>query len=614
MSDELKLPLLGRDGLGVPIQIRAGEDKTVRLTFAASSELPVERFFGEEVLSHEKDAVRLDRVKRGAMPLLFNHNWDDPIGIIDDARIEDSRLIVDAHLFATQRAQEIGQMVSGGLRNVSLGYRINEVNEDKKANRYTATDWEPYEVSIVTVPADPTVGIGRQLGGDEVQVRMLRATPVSNPASSAAIKGDAKVSDESNAAAGASADVKIEVRDLGPSATQMEEMRVKSIRNMAASTGMDEGLVTRWVTSGAAVDKVSEDIMQIMKSRTKDAKPVTDLGLSEREIKQFSITRAIRACADQNWGNAGFEAEASREIAKRMDKVPDNKRFYVPAEIQRRDLTVASASGGGYLVGTQNQSFIDLLRNRSVAYRMGVTSLSGLQGSVTIPKLTGASTKYWLASESTSITESTHTFGQLALSPKTVGAYSEISRQLLLQSSPSADALVQSDLAQVVSLAVDAAVLNGAGGSGEPQGIIGSSGVGSVTGTSIAYAGIVEFQTDTATGNALFDSSGYVTTPAVAGLLKQRVKFSSTASPIWEGKLLEGTVDGYRAMASLQVPTANILFGDFSKVVLAEWGVLEVEVNPFANFQAGIIGVRAMYSIDVGVRYGAAFSLATSVT
>jgi HK97 family phage major capsid protein len=245
---------------------------------------------------------------------------------------------------------------------------------------------------------------------------------------------------------------------------------------------------------------------------------------------------------------------------------------------------------------------------------MGVTSLSGLQGSVTIPKLTAAATNYWLATEATTITESQQTLGQLALSPKTVGAYTEISRLLLLQSSPSADALVQSDLAQVVALAVDSAVLSGSGASGQPQGIIGSAGVGSVTGTSIAYAGIVEFQTDTASGNALFDSSGYVTTPAVAGLLKQRVKFTSTASPIWEGKLLEGTVDGYRAMASLQVPTANILFGDFSKVVLAEWGVLEVEVNPYANFQAGIIGIRAMYSIDVGVRYGAAFSLATSVT
>ena len=592
------------------LEVRKDGELT-RLSFAASSERPVERVFGNEVLSHDPGSIRMERMQGGAMPLLFNHDMNDPIGMIDSGSIRGGRLMVDAHLFATARANEVRAMVEGGLRNVSIGYRLNEVKQEGKSDTYRATDWEPFEVSIVTVPADPSVGIGRAVPGNEFDVRISRT--LQTPASPAAME-KAKMADEQNASAGVSADVKIETRDLGPSAREIEAARVSSIKNLAAATNMDDGLVSRWITSGAAVDQVSEDIMNIMKTRQKDQKPATELGLSAKEVKNFSITRAIRACADQNWRDAGFEAEASREIAKRLDKVSDNNKFYVPAEIQRRDLTVASASGGGYLVGTSNQSFIDLLRNRSVAYRMGVTSLSGLQGSVTIPKLTGAATNYWLSTESTSITESTHTFGQLALSPKTVGAYSEISRQLLLQSSPSADALVQSDLAQVVSLAVDSAVLSGSGASGQPQGIIGSAGVGSVTGTSIAYAGIVEFQTDTASGNALFDSSGYVTTPAVAGLLKQRVKFTSTASPIWEGKLLEGTVDGYRAMASLQVPTANILFGDFSKVVLAEWGVLEVEVNPFANFQAGIIGVRAMYSIDVGVRYGAAFSLATSVT
>jgi HK97 family phage major capsid protein len=106
----------------------------------------------------------------------------------------------------------------------------------------------------------------------------------------------------------------------------------------------------------------------------------------------------------------------------------------------------------------------------------------------------------------------------------------------------------------------------------------------------------------------------YVTTPAVAGLLKQRVKFTSTASPMWEGTLLDGNVDGYRAMASNQMPSANLLFGDFQQIIVAEWGVLEVAVNPYAAFATGIIGIRAFYTCDIGVRYASAFSLATSVT
>ena len=200
------------------------------------------------------------------------------------------------------------------------------------------------------------------------------------------------------------------------------------------------------------------------------------------------------------------------------------------------------------------------------------------------------------------------------MTPKTVGGYTEISRLLLLQSNPSAEGLVMSDLAAVVAIAIDAAGLNGSGASGQPTGIINTAGIGGVTGTSIAYAGIVEFQSDVATGNALTPNCGYVATPVVAGLLKQRVKFTSTASPIWDGQLLDANCDGYRGMASNQVPTGDLLFGDFGQLVQGEWGVLELEVNPYANFQAGIVGVRALYAVDFGVRIPAAFSLATSVT
>ena len=133
-----------------------------------------------------------------------------------------------------------------------------------------------------------------------------------------------------------------------------------------------------------------------------------------------------------------------------------------------------------------------------------------------------------------------------------------------------------------------------------------------VTGSSIAFAGILEFQTDI--GNALSQSCGYVTTPAVAALLKARVEISSTYSPLWVGSLLDGTVTGMRAMTSAQVSSGYILFGDWAQVIMAEWGSLAVEVNPYANFQAGIIGVRALYAMDAGLRIPGAFSVASSVT
>jgi hypothetical protein len=71
---------------------------------------------------------------------------------------------------------------------------------------------------------------------------------------------------------------------------------------------------------------------------------------------------------------------------------------------------------------------------------------------------------------------------------------------------------------------------------------------------------------------------------------------------------------GFQAMSSNQMSSATMLFGDWSQVVVGEWGVLEVEVNPYANFQAGIIGIRAMVTMDCGLRYAGAFSLASSIT
>jgi HK97 family phage major capsid protein len=184
----------------------------------------------------------------------------------------------------------------------------------------------------------------------------------------------------------------------------------------------------------------------------------------------------------------------------------------------------------------------------------------------------------------------------------------------MLQSNPSADMLVMNDLAKVIALAIDQAGINGSGASGQPTGIITTAGIGSVTGTSLGYAGILEFQSDVASSNALAANCAYLTTPAVAALLAQRSRFTNTDTPLWLGNLLDGNVSGYRASSTMQMPAANMLFGDFSQVVIGSWSGIEIALNPYANFTAAITGVRAIATVDVGVRIPGAFSLATSIT
>lgn len=614
-----------RSASDAAMEVRQEEGATQKsLRFSATSQsAQVERWFGIEVLSHDRGAVNLGRANGGAMPLLFNHNINDPIGMITHAMITDQRMIVDAVFFDTPRAQEIQTMIAGGLRNVSTAYRVNTLEEDKKTGIFTVNDWEPFEVSIVTVPADASVGIGR---GMETTYDMRMITPDPQPATTvvAQIKERAMTPEEELAAAERASKQTL-------SGVQMEERRKKAIGDLCSMNKLDDKYRDMWIGQGLSVEDVTADMLLVIQKRG-ESNPVSSakLGLTPNESKDFSLVRAINAVAHSNWHDAPFELECSREISKRLGKSPDPNKFYVPFEVLhrpmtdeqrmaaairsgRRDLTVASSGGGGYLVGTQNVGFIGLMRNRSVAFRMGATRLSGLKDNITIPRMSAAGTVYWLATEATAATESQQTFQQVPLSPKTAAAYTEISRQLLLQSSPGAEGIVTDDLAQITALAADLAVLNGSGSAGQPQGII-QAGIGTVAAGSLNYDAILECQNDLATANVMPSAGGYVTTPTVAKLAMTRVKFASTATPLWEGNIWDGQMSGFPSMSSNQMPAATLLFGDWAEVVVAEWGVLEVEVNPYANFQAGIVGVRAMYSLDVALRRPFAFTVMQTIS
>lgn len=607
MTETRKIPLQTREAEVCALEMRK-EGESTRLTFALSSEAPVERFFGTEILSHEDGAVRMDRLARQAMPLLFNHNWDDPVGMVDAGRLQDGRLTVDAHLFDTDRAQEVGAMLAGGLRNVSVGYRIHDAEEDRKSGEFRVTDWEPYEASIVTIPADPTVGLGRA-DGQEFEVSIRSINPAPNADRSEAM------SEQLTAAAGASA----EVRD----SAVIERLRIQTIHKLAEQHKIPAAERDAWVADGTSVDEAGRKVLDIIAERAarNPETSVAAVGLSSKETQQYSMFKAVRAVLDKNWSKAGLEFEAHKEIAKRTNAHINENTFYVPLEVQarpipqKRDISVA-AQGGGYLVATNNQGFIELLRNKAVAFQLGATRLSGLVGNVTVPKQSAAATAYWLASETTQITESNQTFVQVALTPKTVGAYTEVSRLLTLQSSPDAEGLIMSDLAKVTALAVDLAAFHGSGGSGQPQGVVGSSDVGSTTATTIGtgtYGKMLDFQEDLATANALEGSLGYVTTPAVAKLLAGYSRFANTDTPIWDGNLHSGIVAKLPALTSNQITAGYMIFGNWAELIIGEWGILAVEANPYANFQAGIVGIRAMYTVDVAVRHGQSFSVATSV-
>jgi HK97 family phage major capsid protein len=586
------------------------ETRTVDLAF--SSEAPVERYWGVEILGHGPGEMDTEWIAGGTAPLLLDHNARDVVGVVEGVTLGDDRKARASVRFGrSARAEEVMRDVLDGIRtNVSVGYELVEMRLEKaekgQPEVYRAVRWRPLEVSLVSIPADMTVGVGRDAAPPapipaEPKKETVRMSETPNDPAPPGVNPDAVAAAEAR--------------------RQKDIMALAELAN-CRDKGVDA------VLKGTSIEAFRGEVLLVRQGHQRPlGTPAAELGLTGAETKRYSLFRAMQAAANNDWSEAGLELEASQALEKKLGGKRQGKRsFFVPLEAQerpglgahagQRDLSAITGSAGGFLAATQNMSFIDILRARSVAMAMGATRMTGLSGNVTVPRQTGAATAAWLANETTAVAESDQVFSQMALTPRNVAAYTEVSRQLMLQSDPSAEMLVMNDLAAVVALAVDNASINGSGAAGQPLGIVNTVGIGAVTGTSLAYAGVLEFQTDVMTANALVNpaASGYVATPIVAGLLAGRSRFTNTDTPLWEGGLMDGTVAGFRGMSSTQIAAGRMLFGDWSQLVIGEWGSLEVDVNPYANFPAGISGIRAFYSVDVGVRYAASFSYSSAIT
>jgi HK97 family phage major capsid protein len=590
------------------------ESRTVDMAF--SSQKPCERWWGVEVLDHSPGCVRMDRMNDGA-PLLNSHDMTKQIGVIESASLGvDGVGRCKVRFSKNADAQEVFADVVDGIKSkVSVGYQVHnmvemkpdEMNEEQKqmcldngTKCYRVNDWEPLEASIVSIPADSSVGVGRDLTNQNDE-----PTQIKEVITMADVKTPEQIAQETQ----------IAERER---VTEIEAIAAQYNGRVANMEDMKRNAVNLKINPVVFRDKVW--------SKITDEKPLmvsaSDLGMSPKEVKQYSIGNAIRA---QITGKGGdFERECSDQVAKNLGQAA--RGFYVPQDIQLRGmesrvLTVGSATAGGNVVGTnlQPQNFIDLLRAKMVTRGLGLSVLPGLVGNVAIPSQTGASTAYWVT-ENSAATTSNITLGQVTLSPKTVGGFTDVSRQLILQSTPAIDGLVTNDLARVLAIAIDTAVLVGLGNSGQPKGIQvstsadGSTVIGAlINGSAFTYIVAISFESKIAGYNASSASMAWVTTPAVRGTLKGRLKFASATAGDYVLSE-DNTMVGYPLVATTSMTTGNLLLGDFSQAMLGEWGTLDVLVDPYTGSSAGTVRIVAFDSVDVGVRQPGAFAGCSSTT
>jgi HK97 family phage major capsid protein len=640
------------------------EARTVPLSF--SSEAPVERWFGREILDHSPGAVRLGRL-RSLGPLLMDHDPRDHVGVCEDVSIgTDRRGRAVVRFGRSARAEEVFQDVADGIRgNVSTRYLIHAMRyegEENDVEIYRATDWEPLEISLLSIPADTSVGVGRS--APELPTHETRILRPEVPAMRTCPHCHAPVSDAAahvcpscqRALAAAPAVPPVSVQPAPPAPADpargadpviAERTRISQIEELGTRYNQPE-LARQFRDAGGSLADFRAALLERMTPRPL-APPVREpvrLDLNGGEQRQFRITRALNLAA---FGGSGFEREISDQIARDLRR--ETAGIFIPTNIPVRarafelsglgisadmvrtayPLTTASGgsdAGGGYTVATVLLPLIELLRARMLVRQMGARVLSGLTSNVAFPRQTGAATLSWTGENPGSdVAESNATVDQVALTPKSAQATTQYSRQLLQQSSEDVEQFVRDDLTAINAQGLDLAAISGTGSSNQPTGILATTGIGAVVGgtngAAPTWAHVVGLETEVAVDNADVGALGYLTNPKVRGKLRQTFRNATYGEdPIWSdapGQFGLGMLNGYRAGVTTQVPSnltkgsasgvcSAAIFGNWADLLIGEFGVIELIVDPYSAKKQGLIEVTSLMMADIAVRHPESFA------
>lgn len=579
-----------RDGL----EVRAMhmDDQVVdagkrRVKVAVSSEEPVERSFGIEILDHKPDSIDLSFLNSGRAPLLLDHDPTKQIGVVESVTLDGlaRRLRATVRFGKNGLAKEVFDDVEDSIRgNISVGYQINKLEKEGK-DTFRAVSWMPMEVSIVSIPADRTVGVGRSAADDLTTT--VNATPIKE-ATMAEFDMDA---------------VKAE-------AARTASKETAEMFRLAAAHNKRE-LADKAVAAGRSLAEFRGELLDAIGNKPLDTQ---DVGLTAKEVRKFSLMTAIRAMANPTdrraQEEARFEFEAS--AAAQRANGTEARGLMIPTDVLRtwskRDLNTTDDSA---LVAQDYRGgdFIDVLRNASSVMQAGATMLSGLKGNVTIPKKTAASSAGWISTEGGAASESEFSDGSVTMTPRTLGAFTDLTRLMMMQSSLDIEALVRDDLSRAIALAIDLGALQGSGSSGQPTGIKNVSGVNkpsSFAAVNPTFAEVVALETYVAEDNALLGNLAYILPAGMYGALKTTAKASGQGLFVVEQP--GNTINGYRAIVSNQVTSGDLFFGNFADLLIGMYGGLDILVDPYTASSSGNVRIRALQTVDVAVRNAVSFA------
>lgn len=363
------------------------------------------------------------------------------------------------------------------------------------------------------------------------------------------------------------------------------------------------------------------------------------LGPTAFDLSQLSVQRYFQLAMTGDATAAPMESLTDDEYERAgVPRLLGPKSVRMPAglllaasgmrAVQPYQINVTGSGAELVATNVRPDLFIDSLRPFSDVLRLGAQSIDGMIGNVTLPRRTTASGSTWMTTSGTpvssnAITESEGAFDStpLTLAPMQVGTLVVASRLMMQQTqSRLTDQLFANDMLKSLGTALDTAAKAGSGASGQPLGIVNVSGVPTISGASFSQATAITAALDVANANAVVnpDTLGWSATPTVASLLMARMKVATNSySPVWEGPLIRGRINGEPAFASNTTPASTAIYGEWGNLVVLGWGLnspIEIEANPFYQFSSGGIAVRAVLTCNLACRHGSSFVVVNNIT
>ena len=595
------------------VSLRKDDKDKTRFNVAFVSEEPVLREFGYEIIDQERmDTTFLES---GRAPVLFMHDAERVLGVVESVKRDGdlkSRAVIRLGTSTQLQRETLEQIRNGILSNISIGYSIRSMDEQEEkieGRSVYRVATRIMEISLVSVPADTSVGVNR-------------AKVIQEPS-----KQDVKTMENQEAVEQVSA------RDIEKALAERSKTNKEILALAARHNKRDLG--EEAIGRNTSLEEFRGILLEQIESKPLDsaAEPVMK---PVEEKRNYSFLRALNAASRGDWSGAGFEAEMSQEVANKRGKQPQG--FYVPDFAwrdygieQKRELTVGTNASGGFFAPSVQlaNEFVEALRARLILSDMGMRIMSGLNTKVQIPKISAGASAAFVA-ESGDVGDQTQTTAQITMVGRTLGARTDVSRLLLLESDPSIEQIVRDDLLNAVANKIEDVAIEG-GASNEPTGITQTSGIGSVAiatnGGPPTWAMVTDLVKEVEVDNAALNAAtlGFITNPKAKSKMANTVRVSSTDSHM----ILNDPYDsiyGYRLGISTNVPSdltkgttsgtcSAIIFGDYSQLMLGIFGGgPDVLVDPYTNSASGSVRIVVHQEVDVAVRHAQSFAACLDMT